>query len=67
MVFNTSMKTETNPAARKEQTMDKSTKEFVKSLVAKDGGDKEKCARWMARNMPFGIREARKVIKEATA
>lgn len=51
----------------KGKTMDDATKKMILEWLEKDGGDKERLAKWMARNLPFGIRQCRAFIAEATA
>ena len=47
--------------------MTEATKQMVREWVAKDGGDKERTARWMARlpGLGMGVKSCRQSIKEA--
>lgn len=51
----------------KEKEMDSKTKTMVQEWIAKDGGDKEKTAKWMARTLKIaGIKECRSLVELAT-
>ena len=46
--------------------MTEATKQMVREWVAKDSGNKERTARWMAREIGVGpLKECRQMVKEA--
>lgn len=48
------------------KTLDENTKRAVREWVAKDGGDCERTARWIARSLKIcGLRTARSMVAEA--
>jgi hypothetical protein len=50
-----------------EADMETKVKEMIKEWIKKDGGDKERTAKWMSRIHLCGIKEARRLIEEAVA